>query len=82
MGQYLKKDNLIVDLQKREIRKGKRPIVLRVNEGFLCTDTWQQLHTFSSKKDAAGAQSFAKHILEAGLHISSSTVVTLFEKMR
>ena len=82
MGPYLKREDITVDLEKREIRRGKRPVVLRVNEGFLCSDTWQQLHDLKLKKDQRGAEQFAKSILESGLRIAPEMVVRLFELMQ
>jgi len=81
-NQELKKENTKIDLKNRKIINNKKNTVIKMNEGFLCTYTLNNLMTLQLQgyEEQAGTQ-LATALLEAGLKINKETFVQLFEKI-
>lgn len=78
--QFFVKDDITVDLNKKTVRRKNKPVVLAMNEGFLCDHTIQQLLAFRpEEKHEETAKKLAQTVLEAGLKLPEEAFVQLFE---
>ena len=75
-------ENTHVNLNKHEITKAGRKVVIALNEGFLCSQTLKDALEIELKghEEQAGTQ-LAKTLLEMGLGLPKDTFVKLFEKI-
>jgi DNA helicase IV len=81
-GHYIK-EGITVDLNNLSIMQNNKKIVVQINQGFLCTETYEQLLNFKPlEKHQETAINLAKTLLEAGLVVSEQTFVQLFEKLK
>lgn len=68
--------------QKFTITKNKKNVVLRINDGHLCSFTMQRLINFKKTKDInKDAYTLAKYFLEAGLAVSQEQFVKFYQKL-
>ena len=75
----LTKEDIIVDLEKRSIRRAGKPVVIGMHEGYLCDETLRQLLEYTpEEKHEASATKLAKLVLEAGLRLPEEHFVHLF----
>ena len=78
--QFFVKDDIIIDLNKKTVRRKNKPAVLAMNEGFLCDHTLQQLLAFTpEEKHEQTAKKLAQTVLEVGLKLPDEAFVQLFE---
>jgi hypothetical protein len=78
----LKKDGLLVNLEKGEFLDGKKPVVFESNEGFICSFTFNNALNFKkSKNEEETGLRLAETLLEAGISIPHNVFVKLFEKV-
>ena len=80
-------EDSIYDMIKKKLYsvKTQKPIVLEINEGFMCDLSIRQLLRFSQKKDSDRRESgkeFAKAVLASGIMIEPAIFVELFEKIK
>lgn len=78
---FLFKDKLKIDLKNLKIIEGKRPIVIKLNEGFLCEFTLKNLLSYDGENDPSGAR-LASLLVNAGLHVEEEVFIALFDKKR
>ena len=78
----LSKDGININLQEQTIKKEKKDIVLKINEGYLCSHTLKNLLNFQAEgyEEEAGLQ-LAEAIVGAGLQIPKHLFIQLFEKI-
>jgi hypothetical protein len=81
-NEKLNRDNTKVDLENRKIINNNKNIVIGMNEGYLCTYTFNNLMTLqlTGYEEQAGTQ-LATALVEAGLKIDKEVFVQLFEKV-
>jgi len=62
----------------------RKPAVLRMNEGFLCGSTVQQILETKSENEVEGREGFnlAKNIVNAGLTIPKDLFIALYQRFR
>lgn len=73
---------MIFKLQKFTLTKNNKEVVLRINEGNLCSFTMQRLINFKKTKDInKDAYILAKYFLEAGLPVTQEQFVEFYQKL-
>jgi|GEM_PF-4043000 len=77
---YRRQDTAVVKTTKNVLHKGK-PAVIRMNEGFFCQTTWDNLRELQAKQTIPSGEELAKRILETGLAITSEQFVQLYEQL-
>jgi len=80
-GDILAKDSMKIDLKNSKIIDGKKPIVIRLNEGFLCEFTLKNLLSYDGENDPSGAR-LASFLVNAGLNVEEEVFIALFDKKR
>jgi hypothetical protein len=82
-GNNLIKDNIKINLSKKEIIKGSSNVVLELNEGFLCNYTLTKLYNFKTKifDTKKEGLNFANTILQSGITLDQDKFVNLFNKI-
>lgn len=78
-----------VDIQKLHVLRKKRPVVIELNEGFLCNLTLKNLFMFKERKFSQDLQQtglhpgkiLAQRIVEAGLKITPEQFILTFEHL-
>lgn len=79
VGRHFVYDGCRVDLDSRSITRNGKPVVIKINEGFLCTATWEYLRNLGT--DTSGEQ-LAKAVLESGVSISQDQFIALYESCK
>ncbi len=81
-GEVLKREEITVALRKLKFTKNKKPILISLNEGFLCSCTLKDLLDFKSKGDEeqVGVK-LATMLVETGLKIPNEEFIVVFEKV-
>jgi len=75
-----KLNDFYVDLEKAKVRVGKKPVVLSLNNDFLCDFTLKNLVKFKSNKDENGvAMDLAKAFVQAGIPVREDIFIRLFQ---
>ena len=80
-GDILSKDSVKIDLKNLKIIDGKKPLVIKLNEGFLCELTLKNLLSYDGENDPSGAR-LASLLVNAGLHVEEEVFIALFDKKR
>lgn len=78
------KDNIIADLINFNIKnKSKSPIVIKINDGFLCKYTVNQLinFKFENKTQKECINLFANQLVSTGINIDKELFILLFKKI-
>lgn len=79
-GNTLHKDGIAVNLQENTVTKNGKHVAVRMNEGYLCAHTIQQLLAFQpEERDDDTGRKLAGHMLEAGLQLTDEQFVHLFQ---
>lgn len=76
---------IIIDLSKREVKNNEgQKSCLKLNEGFLCDYTLNQLLSFKTpqKKDHEVGKALGNILLLAGVNIGSEQFIELFNQLR
>ena len=78
----LKKESLLVNLDKCKFLDGKKPVAFESNEGFICSFTFKNAVNFkkSQNEEDTGLR-LAETLLEAGISMPHNVFVKLFEKI-
>ncbi|MEM4264087.1 MAG: hypothetical protein QW666_04325 [Candidatus Woesearchaeota archaeon] len=81
-NENLENEGVKADLANKSFVSGKRNIVLALNEGFLCSQTLNEVLSFKPEghEEQAG-EKLATVLVEAGLKLPKDVFVTLFEKV-
>lgn len=76
------KDNIIIDLRKLSIKSKGRDVVLRINEGFMCSHSLKHLLRFKSygEEDEVGVE-LATAYAEAGIMIPKELFIEIYQKV-
>ncbi len=75
--------SVLVDLENTSFSENGKPVVLALNEGFLCAHTYKQLLGFkASEKASMTGQRLANVFLEAGLQVNEVAFVKLVESIQ
>jgi len=77
----LGKDKLKIDLKNLKIIDGKKPLVIKLNDGFLCELTLKNLLDYDGENDSSGTR-LASLLVNAGLHVEEEVFIALFDKKR
>ncbi len=81
-GRTLELGRIKANLESLDVVKGKKNVLLAINEGFLSKKTIQELINFKALEDKQKTGiKLAQAILEAGLKVSDEEFVKLFEKI-
>lgn len=81
-GRTLELGRIKANLESFDVVKGKKNVLLSINEGFLSKKTIQELVNFKHLEDKQKTGlKLAQAILEAGLKVSEEEFVKLFEKI-
>ncbi len=81
-GRTLELGKVKANLESFDVVKGKKNVLLAINEGFLSKKTIQELINFKPLEDKQKTGlKLAQTILEAGLKVSEDEFVKLFEKI-
>jgi len=85
---FIKKDenvyiyeDIIVNLNARSVRKGRRNIAMKMNEGFLCHVTMNNIFEHTQQEDETGKK-LAEDILGAGIAIEKDMFVRIFNYLK
>lgn len=81
-NESLELEGVKADLLNRSFVSGKRNVVLALNEGFLCSQTLNEVLGFKPEgyEEQAG-EKLATVLVEAGLKLPKDVFVRLFEKV-
>ena len=76
------KDNIIINLRKLSIQSKGRDVVLRLNEGFMCSHSLKHLLRFKSygEEDEVGLE-LATAYAEAGIMIPKELFIEIYQKV-
>lgn len=78
----LSRESILIDTTDWSIRNKGKPAVVKLNDGFLCTYTAQQLLGFvPDDNEQQTGYALARRLVEAGLAVPRETFVKLFEKV-
>jgi len=80
-GDILSRDSIKIDLKNLKIMDGKKPVVIKLNEGFLCELTLRNLLGYDGENDSSGAR-LASFLVNAGLNVEEDVFIALFDKKR
>lgn len=82
-GKRLIKDNIKINLNKKEIIQNSKPIVLEINEGFLCNYTLTKIYNFKSKSfnPRKEGKRLANLILQSGIILNEEIFIVIFNKL-
>ncbi|RME54368.1 hypothetical protein D6777_04005 [Candidatus Woesearchaeota archaeon] len=77
------KDNIKVNFSHKAVTKNEKPVVLELNEGFLCTYTLTKLYNYRPKhlNPKEEGLRYANLLLQAGLRLNQQTFIELFNKV-
>ncbi|MFH1683224.1 MAG: hypothetical protein ABIA37_05510 [Candidatus Woesearchaeota archaeon] len=86
---FKKKDDLLINqkvvfnLNELKATKGKKEVVLKLNEGFLCNFTLKRILAFKKTNDInEDALKLARYFVEAGINIPKDVFVEFYQKKR
>ena len=75
-------NGIIVDLKEKTIKKNKKDIVLKLNDGFLCGHTLNKLFGFNEKGNTRDvATKWARLFIDTGIAISKDIFIEFFQKI-
>ena len=78
----LRRDNISVNLNTLEVKNSKRNAVLKLNNGFICPHTLNNLLTFKSYGEADEvAVELATIFSDAGIEIPQEIFINLYQKV-
>lgn len=75
------KNSLRIDIKNLKISDNKKPLVIKLNEGFLCELTLKNLLDYGGENDPSGLR-LASLLVNAGLNIDEDIFIALFNKKR
>ncbi len=80
--EILKREDIIVDLNQLKFTKNKKPVIVALNEGFICEHTLKELLNFKAEgsEEEVGVK-LATKLVEAGLGVQKEEFVHVFEKV-
>lgn len=70
-----------IDLSNKRVKKGKKDVVLLINEGFLCNLTLRNLLEFKLMDEQNDVYRLARAFVEAGIKVPQEVFINLFEKV-
>ncbi len=81
-GELFSMEGIEVDLVSASVMKGKFPVVVELNEGFLCDYTLKRLLNFRLRGEDAleAGRRLAERLVEAGILVPQETFVGMFNK--
>ncbi len=68
------------DFDNKKILKNKKNVVLKINEGFLCSETIQELFEIPKGNEQEVGLKLAKDFVNAGIKIPKEIFIGVFEK--
>jgi hypothetical protein len=71
-----------IDIKNHKIMKGKRDVVLKINEGMLCGESIKRILTFKRDGNEQDGYRLAKAFVEAGIEIPKEVFVAVFSKVK
>ncbi len=77
----LRFENIIVNLKKMFVKKNKKKIAIKMNEGFLCRETLERLFAHTKLEDESG-KALAEDILGAGISIEKGIFVRIYKALK
>jgi len=80
-GDILSKEYMKIDLKNLRSIDGRKPSVIKLNEGFLCELTLKNLLNYDGENDPSGAR-LASLLVNAGLNVEEEVFIALFDKKR
>lgn len=81
-GRTLELGRIKANLENYNVIKGKKNVLLAINEGFLCKKTIQELINFKPLEDKQKTGiKLAQMLVEAGLKLNEEEFIKLFEKI-
>ncbi len=81
-GDTFRQRDVLVDIAGPSVRRGKKEIVLAINEGHLCAATLSSLFQFEPKGHREQiATDLAEELVRAGLKVPHDAFVDLFESL-
>lgn len=75
------KQDLLIDLENKQVQKNKKNIALMINEGFLCALTLKNLLEFKTENQEGDGYRLARFFVEAGIKVPQEIFVGLFGKL-
>ncbi len=75
------RETIVVNPSDWSVNNKGKPTVIRMNEGFLCPHTLQQLTNYAHDEKDGNGMMLARRLVEAGLNVPKETFVALFEKI-
>ena len=79
MNEIYQQENILINLDTSKITYKNKPAVLKMNEGFLCNFTLEELSKIDPKQMTP--MQLASALVEAGLKINEEEFVKLHEKI-
>lgn len=73
--------DVLIDAKNSQIQKGKKNVVLLINEGFMCGYTLQNLTDFKPEDEENDKYRFARAFVETGIKVPEQLFVELFGKL-
>ena len=75
-------NDLVFNSNNNTIMKKKKNVVIKVNEGYLCSFTLQRLDNFKRTTVDKDGPILAKYFLEAGLEVTESEFVDFYQNLK
>ena len=77
----INRNDFLIDLNEKNVRKNKKNIVLMVNDGFMCNVTLKNLLEFKAEDEQTDGYRLAKAFVEAGIKVPQEVFIGLFGKL-
>ncbi|MBD3318784.1 hypothetical protein GF342_02655 [Candidatus Woesearchaeota archaeon] len=77
-GTTWRHQDIIVDIEQESVREGTRAVVLALNDGYLCTHTLREIHTYTPHLDNF-EEELATRIIATGIAMPPSFFIHLYE---
>jgi len=75
---HFTKEKVLVDLEKASFVVKKKPVVLKMNEGYLCAHTYNEACSYIPKKRDFGEE-LALLIVATGIHMPPELFIAVYE---